>query len=75
MFRWVDFIVAHRHYEELLLEAEKGRILKQLQSRDRGMLERATLWLGRRLVISGRRMMDRYGGCNTDPCLKGAHSR
>ena len=60
---WLDDIACLERYEDLVHEAERARLASQArkgQKRDR-RFSWALIWLGRRLVVWGRRLEERYG--------------
>ena len=68
-----DSLVYREHYKDLLREAEKARLVRQMQagqeSRER-FHRRALTWLGRRLVVWGWRLQERYGAMTAAPALR-----
>jgi hypothetical protein len=74
-----DFLVYRERHKDLLREAERNRLIRQVQagreSRDRFHC-RALIWLGRQLVAWGWRLQERYSAAATAPALRAAnHSR
>lgn len=78
MFSWSDIMVQQECYADLLREAEKERLIRQMlpggEKRDR-FYRRALIWLGRLLVTWGYRLQERYGAAaaavysSGTPCL------
>jgi hypothetical protein len=64
MSGWVLVIAQRERHKELLREAERYRLVRQVlaerRPRDRAWV-RALAWLGRRLVAWGQRLQERYG--------------
>ena len=64
MFDWNLVIAARERNKELLREAERYRLVRQVLA-ERGRRDRAWVqalaWLGRRLVAWGQRLQERYG--------------
>jgi hypothetical protein len=63
MLSYIDFLASKEHYKDLLQEAERYRLIRQvLAGRERGdhFHCRALTWLGRRLVAWGWRLQERY---------------
>ena len=64
MFGWNLVIAQQERHKDLLREAERYRLVRQvLAERGRGdrAWYRALAWLGRRLVAWGQRLQERYG--------------
>ena len=64
MFDWNLVIAQRERHKDLLREAERYRLVRQVLAergtRDRAWV-RALAWLGRRLVAWGQRLQERYG--------------
>ena len=71
-----DSLVYREHYKDLLREAEKARLVRQMQAgqeRRERFHRRALIWLGRRLVVWGWRLQERYGPAPAAPALRAAN--
>jgi len=72
----LDFLVRREHYKDLLREAEKARLVRQLQAgqeRRNHFYCRALTWLGCRLAVWGWRLQERYGAATAAPVLRAAN--
>lgn len=72
MLNWLIFSVQQAHYKDLLREAEKDRLIrKALADRPKRtcLQHQALVWLGRRLVVWGRGLLERYGAVAEAPRL------
>ena len=72
---YLDFLVRQEQYKDLLREAERYRLVRQvLAGRERRYLfyYRALTWLGFRLVAWGWRLQERYGAATATPTLRAA---
>ena len=71
-----DFLVYREHYKDLLREAERNRLIRQVlagrESCDRFHC-RALTWLGCRLVAWGWRLQERYSAAAMAPALRAAN--
>jgi len=68
-----DFLVHREHYQDLLHEAEGSRLVRHAragQERRNHLYCRALTWLGRRLVVWGWRLQERYGAMTAAPALR-----
>ena len=71
-----DSLVYREHYKDLLREAERARLVRQAwagQERRNHLYCRTLTWLGRRLVVWGWRLQERYGAVNAAPALRVAN--
>lgn len=69
----LGFPVYQEHYKDLLREAERARLVRQMQARrERRNYFYCWLltWLGRRLVVWGWRLQERYGAMTAAPALR-----
>ena len=72
----LEFLVRREHYKDLLREAERARLVRQMQpgqERRDHFYCRALTWLGRRLVVLGWRLQERYGAAIAAPALRAAN--
>jgi hypothetical protein len=80
----LEFLVRREHYKDLLREAERARLVRQRcpepvegmqpgQERRDHFYCRALTWLGRRLVVLGWRLQERYGAAIAAPALRAAN--
>ena len=73
---WKDVLVQQERYQDLLREAERHRLVRQVlagrQRRQRAYC-RAINWLGRRMVAWGQRLQEHYGATATAPALQAAN--
>jgi hypothetical protein len=73
---WKDVLVQRERYQDLLREAERHRLVRQVlagrQRRQRAYC-RAINWLGRRMVAWGQRLQEHYGATATAPALQAAN--
>ena len=73
---WKDVLVQRERYQDLLREAERHRLVRQvLAGRERRQRAycRAINWLGRRMVAWGQRLQEHYGATATAPALQTAN--
>ena len=72
----LEFLVRQEHYKDLLREAERARLVRQMRAgqerRDR-FYRRTLIWLGCRLVVWGWRLQERYGAVTAAPALRVAN--
>ena len=68
-----DSLVYREHYKDLLREAEKARFVRRVRAGQEGRHHfycRPLTWLGRRLVVWGWRLQERYGAATAAPALR-----
>ena len=71
-----DSLVYREHYKDLLREAEKARFVRQVRAGQEGrnhFYYWPLTWLGRRLVVWGWRLQERYGAATAAPALRVAN--
>jgi hypothetical protein len=71
-----DSLVYREHYKDLLREAEKARFVRQVRAGQEGRNHFycwPLTWLGRRLVVWGWRLQERYGAVTAAPALRVAN--
>jgi hypothetical protein len=71
-----ESLVHREHYKDLLREAERARLVRQMQAGGEGRerFHRSVLtWLGRRLVAWGWGLQERYGTATAAPALRVAN--
>jgi hypothetical protein len=64
MLSYKEILMQHMHYQSLLQEAEKERLVRQTLraiQRPNRLVDRALNWLGRQLVCWGQSLQKRYG--------------
>ena len=72
----LEFLVHQEHYKDLLREAERARLVRQMQAgqeRRNHLYCRALTWLGGQLVGWGWRLQERYGTVAGFPALRVAN--
>jgi hypothetical protein len=80
----LEFLVRREHYQDLLGETERARLVRQARagqescvlsvSKGRNHLyRRALTWLGGRLVVWGWHLQERYGAATAVPALRAAN--
>ena len=72
----LDFPVHQERYKDLLRQAERARLVRQMQAgqeRRNHFYHRALTWLGRRLVGWGCHLQERYGTVAGFPALRVAN--
>lgn len=73
-----DSLVHRERYKNLLREAERARLVRQMQvgqeKRNR-FYHRALIWLGRRLVGWGWSLQERYGAATVASVLQAGRIR
>jgi hypothetical protein len=73
MLSWKDILARQEHYNDLLGEAEKERLVRQAlagRARRVRLYCRALTWLGLRLVAWGCYLQKRYGAAVEAPALR-----
>jgi len=71
-----DSLIHQERYKDLLREAERARLVRQMQAgqeRRNHFYHRALTWLGSRLVVWGWRLQERYGAVTAAPALRVAN--
>lgn len=69
----IAFLIHQERYKELLREAERYQLVRQVRAgHERRYLfhRQALAWLGRRLIIWGWRLQERYGAMTAAPALR-----
>jgi len=72
----LEFPVHQEHYKDLLREAERARLVRQMQAgqeRRNHFSCQLLTWLGRRLVVWGWRLQERYDAAIAAPALRAAN--
>jgi hypothetical protein len=68
MLSYQELLMRQEHSRELLRQAERERLLRQIRPGrrlDARLSSRVLNWLGSRLVVWGRGLQDRYGTAAT----------
>jgi hypothetical protein len=75
MISFTDVLVQREHYQDLLREAEKHRLVRRaLAGRQRRYhFCRAMNWLGRRMVAWGQRLQEQYDAATAATTLQAAN--
>jgi hypothetical protein len=71
----IIFLIHQERYKELLREAERYRLVRQVRTgheRRHLFYRQALAWLGRRLIAWGWRLQERYGAGTAAPALRTA---
>ena len=64
MLNWNQVLAQQEHYQDMLREAEKTRLVRLARAEQPagpGLAPRGLAWLGRRLVQWGQNLEERYG--------------
>ena len=63
MLDWTEILARQERYRDLSRRAEKRRLIRQVlagHERHNHLYDRALTWLGRRMVMWGQRLQERY---------------